>query len=64
HYRRWPARVAAVDTAAAFAAAQDHVKPEALTVIAVGDLAKVRAQIEALGLGAVELRDADGRLAP
>jgi zinc protease len=33
-----------------------------MTVIAVGDLAKIRPQIEALGLGAVEVRDADGRI--
>jgi zinc protease len=64
HFARWPARVAAVDAGAAFSAVQQHVKPEALTVIAVGDLARVRPQIEALGLGAVELRDADGRAKP
>jgi zinc protease len=64
YFARWPGRVAAVDAGAAFAAAQAHVKPETMTVIAVGDLAKVRAQIEALNLGAVEVRDADGRLKP
>jgi len=64
HFARWPARVAAVDASAAFAAVQAYVKPETLTVIAVGDLAKVRPQIEALGLGAIEVRDADGRPKP
>ncbi len=62
HYARWPGRVAAVDAAAAFEAAQTHVQPQAMTVIAVGDLAKIRAPLEALGLGAVEVRDLDGRL--
>ena len=62
HYARWPGRVAAVDANAAFAAAQAHVRPETMTVIAVGDLAKVRAALEALGLGTVEVRDLDGRL--
>jgi zinc protease len=63
HFAQWPARVAVVDAGAAFAAVQAHVKPETLIVVAVGDLATVRPQIEALGLGAVEVRDADGRLA-
>jgi zinc protease len=61
-WARWPGRLAAVDAAAAQAAARAHVAPASLKIIAVGDLAKVRAPLEALQLGPVELRDADGRV--
>ena len=64
YYRRWPAHLAGVNAATALAAARQHVVPAQLTVIAVGDLAQVRPQLEALGLGQTEVRDADGRLKP
>ncbi len=57
---RLPAQLGAVSAAAAQRAARAHVDPARLTVVAVGDKAKVLPQLQALGRGAVELRNADG----
>jgi zinc protease len=43
-------------------AAQDHLHPENLIVVAVGDQAKIEPQLEKLNLGPIELRDASGDL--
>lgn len=60
HIVKLPERLSAVTGATAFKAARQHVDPEQLTVIAVGDKAKVLPQLEALGRGAVEQRDVKG----
>jgi zinc protease len=43
-------------------AAQDHVHPENLIVVAVGDRAKIQPELEKLNLGPIELRDESGNL--
>jgi zinc protease len=58
-----PKRYAAVDSAKAFQAAKQHVKPGEWIVVAVGDKAKIAPQIDALGRKPVEQRDDEGRLA-
>lgn len=58
-----PKRLAAVDAAAAFKAAKKYADSNALTVIAVGDRAKIAPQLEALGRKPIEIRGADGKLA-
>ena len=55
-----PAKVAAVTAASAFKAAQEHVDPTSLIVVAVGDKAKVLPQLQAWGRKPLELRDPQG----
>ncbi|HEX5634874.1 MAG TPA: pitrilysin family protein [Gemmatimonadales bacterium] len=45
-------------------AAGKHLDPRHLTVVVVGDVAKIRPGIEALGLGPIEVRDVDGKPVP
>jgi len=61
HFAKRPGGLAAMDAAATLAAVQNQVRPETLTLVAVGDLAKIRPQLEALNLGAVEVRHSAGR---
>ncbi|HET7026019.1 MAG TPA: pitrilysin family protein [Gemmatimonadales bacterium] len=44
--------------------ARRYIDPDHLTVVVVGDLAKIRAPIEALHLGPVVVVDADGKAVP
>lgn len=57
-----PAKVSAVTAASAFKAAQAHVDPASLIVVAVGDKAKVLPQLQAWGRKPLELRDAQGAI--
>jgi len=41
--------------------AEKYIAPDHLEIVVVGDLAKIRPGIEALRLGPVSVRDADGR---
>jgi zinc protease len=59
-YQRMDAELARLEAADLRAAAEARVHPERATIVLVGDLAKIRPGIEKLGLGAVEVRDADG----
>jgi zinc protease len=43
------------------AAADEYVHPESLTWIVVGDLAKIRDQVEALGIAPIEIWDDSGQ---
>ncbi|MDR7333104.1 pitrilysin family protein [Roseateles asaccharophilus] len=54
-----PGKYAAVTSAAALKAAQQHLLPQQLIVVAVGDKAKVQPQLQKLGRKP-ELRDAEG----
>ena len=54
-------RIAAITPAGAHAAAARVLRPDTPTVIVVGDLRTVEARVRALGLGDVEVWDADGR---
>ncbi|MBV8037448.1 pitrilysin family protein [Roseateles sp.] len=55
-----PGQLAAVTAATALKAARDHLDPDQLIVVAVGDKAKVLPQLEAMGRKAL-LLDAEGR---
>jgi zinc protease len=57
-----PARLNAVTAEQAQAAAQKYILPDKITVVAVGDLAKIEADMKKLNLGKTEIRDADGKL--
>jgi predicted Zn-dependent peptidase len=58
---RRAARMAAL-TAAQLHAAARAIRPEALTWVIVGDLAKIEAPLRALGLGELKVVDPDGRV--
>lgn len=62
YYRELPAKIDAVTAEAALAAARARVSGERLKFVCVGDLASIRAPIEALKLGSVEVRAADGSI--
>jgi zinc protease len=60
HIVRLPARLAAVNAGTAHSAAKDHVDPDRLIVVAVGDKAQVLPQLQALKREPLEQRDASG----
>jgi zinc protease len=60
YYSRLPSRLTAVDVAAVRSAAEKYVLPEKMIVVAVGDRAKIAPELQKLGLGAIEVRNADG----
>lgn len=60
YYQTLPLQYAAVTAAQVEKAAQDHVHPQDLIVVAVGDRAKIQPQLEKLDLGPIELRDESG----
>ena len=62
HITQLPTKLAAVTAASAFKAAQQHVDPAGLIVVAVGDKAKLLPQLEALGRKPMEQRDVNGAL--
>ncbi len=62
YYQKLPAQYAAVTAAEVEKAAQDHVHPENLIVVAVGDRGKIQPELEKLNLGPIELRDESGNL--
>jgi zinc protease len=57
-WTRYRDEIRAIDVASASAAFARHVRPAALTVVVVGDAEQVRAPLEALELGPVEVHDA------
>lgn len=59
-----PSRINAVTAEQAQAAAQKYIVPEKVTVLAVGDRAKIEADMKKLNLGKMEIRDAEGKLVP
>jgi zinc protease len=60
YYTKLPARLSAVDAAQVKNAAEKYVVPEKLIVIAVGDRARIGAELQKLNLGPIEMRGADG----
>ena len=59
-----PERIHAVNAEQAQAAAQKYIEMDKITVIAVGDRAKIEAGMRKLNLGKTEIRDAEGKLLP
>jgi zinc protease len=57
-----PAKLYAVTAEQAQAAARQYIQPEKMTVLAVGDRAKIEPALKELKLGKIEIRDAEGKL--
>jgi zinc protease len=62
YFSMLPARLNAVAAEQAQAAAQKYIQPDKITLVAVGDLSKIEADMKKLNLGKTEIRDADGKL--
>jgi zinc protease len=60
YFDTYPGRVSALSIDDVRAAGKAVLHPEAITWVIVGDLAKIRAGVEELGLGPVTVIDADG----
>src|SRR6516162_932695 len=59
-----PAQINAVTAEQARAAAQQYIQPEKMTVLAVGDKAKIEPDLKKLDLGKIEVRDTAGKIVP
>jgi zinc protease len=59
-----PGRLNAVTAEQAQAAAQEYIRMDKITVLAVGDRAKIEGDMKKLNLGKVETRDTSGKLVP
>lgn len=55
HHHTERERIRAVGVAEAAAAARRHIRPEEAAVVVVGDAGRIRAEVEGLGLGPVEV---------
>jgi zinc protease len=62
YYAKYAANVSAVTAEQAHAMAKKYVEPSRLVVVAVGDRAAIEPQLQKLNLGAIERRDAEGRV--
>lgn len=62
YYAKFPGRVNAIDVAAVQQAAKKHLSADKLIVITVGDRVKIEPELRKLNLGAIELREPDGRV--
>ncbi len=62
YFAKLPAAYEAVTAEAVAKAAAEYIHPEHMIVVAVGDRAKIEPQLEALQLGPIEVRDANGEL--
>jgi zinc protease len=61
YYNTYRERLAAVTPADVTRVGATYLKPDALTIVAVGDLKTIEAPIRALNLGTVEVWDAEGK---
>ena len=61
-YSRYARKLADVTEQNVGEVARRHLAPEKLIFVIVGDRAKIEEEIRKLGLGAIEIRDADGNL--
>ena len=60
-YRKLDAELAKLSIPDLQRAAEKYIHPKYATIVVVGDLTKIRPAIEKLGLGPIELRDAEGK---
>ena len=60
-YDEYRDRVRAVTTEDVLTAAQRHLRPDALQMLVLGNAASVRERLEALGFGALQVYDTEGR---
>jgi zinc protease len=61
YFTKYPERVRAITSEHALKAARKYLVPERLIVITVGDRSKIEPELRKLNLGAVEIRDAEGK---
>lgn len=59
-----PGRINAVTAEEAQTAAQKYIQLDKITTLAVGDRAKIEADMKKLNLGKMEIRDTEGKLVP
>jgi len=64
YFSTLPSSINAVTAEQAQAAAQKHVLPDKMIVLAIGDRAKIEESMKKLNLGKVEIRDAEGKIVP
>ena len=62
YFQKLPDRLNAVSAEDAKAVAKKYLHPEQMILICVGDRAKIEPELLKLDLGAIEFRDADGKL--
>jgi zinc protease len=62
YYSKLPERFSSVTAAEAEAVAKKYLHPDQMILICVGDRAKIQPELEKLDLGAIEIRDADGKV--
>jgi zinc protease len=62
YYEKLPERFSAVTAADAEAVAKKYLHPGQMILICVGDRAKIEPELKKLDLGAIEIRDADGKI--
>jgi len=62
YYSRLPALLSEVSSQGVQAVARKYLVPEKMIVVAVGDRSRIEPELKKLGLGMVEVRDADGGL--
>jgi zinc protease len=63
YYSRYAEQVNAVTADQTLAAAKKYLVPSGMVVVAVGDKAQIEPQLRKLNLGAMEVRDTEGRAA-
>ncbi len=61
YYTRYAEQVNAVTTDQTLAVSKKYLVPGSMVVVAVGDRAKIEPELRKLDLGAVEIRDAEGK---
>ena len=64
YYDQYRANIRSVSVSDVLRAARTHVRPEQLQIVAVGDAAAVRDPVTQLGLGPVQVYDAEGNPLP
>jgi zinc protease len=62
YYEQLPERLNAVTAEDAQAVAKKYLHPDQMILICVGDRAKIEPELLKLDLGAIEIRDADGKV--
>jgi zinc protease len=62
YYEKLPDRLNAVTAEDAEAVAKKYLHPDQMILICVGDRAKIEPELLKLDLGAIEFRDADGKV--
>jgi zinc protease len=62
YYSKLPEHINAVTVQEAQAAAQKYIQPDKITVLAIGDRAKIEPDMKKLDLGKTEVRDTEGKL--